>query len=115
MLVRTVDDHLFELLEVPRRHGLRVGQLLGEHERDSDLIGADVRVRGDDGTTCVVDALTHHVLPEQSILLLQQLGGEIKISLYYSGTVHSSSPVSGGRNTRAVLRLVWPFDGIVQN
>ena len=71
--VRPVDHHLAQLLDVPRGDRLRVGELLGEDVGHADLAGADVRVGRDDGAAREVDALAHHVLAEQAVLLLEQL------------------------------------------
>ena len=60
-------------MDVPGGHRLGVGQGFRKHHRDPDLVRVDVGVGGDDGAGGVVDTLAHHVLPEQSLLLLQQL------------------------------------------
>lgn len=99
MEVGAVQDGLAQLLDVPGGDGLRVGQLGGKHllrntagtekvtavlhwlrsksndmyHRDSYLVGPDVHVRADDGSRREVDSFAHHVFPEQSVLLLQDL------------------------------------------
>lgn len=57
VLVRSVDDHLGELLVVVRRDGFREGELARKDGRDTDLVRLDVDVRRDDGTRGVVDSL----------------------------------------------------------
>ena len=101
MLVWPVDDHLFELLEVPRGDGLGVGELLGKHEGHADLIGADVWVGRDDGATRVVHSLAHHVLAKQPILLLKQLGQR---SNSHWGVIRlfSGSEMATGKHTEHV-------------
>ena len=65
-----------EFLEVPGCDGLGVRQLGGKHKWDAYLVGVDVGVRRDDRARRVVDPLTHHVLTEQALFLLQQLWAE---------------------------------------
>lgn len=60
-------------LNVPVCDGLWVGQLLGEAQRNADLCCADVRVGRDNGSAGVIDAFAHHVLPEDTLLLLENL------------------------------------------
>ena len=46
------------------------------YHRYSYLIGSDVHVWTDDRSRSVVHSFSHHMFPEQSILLLQDLEGE---------------------------------------
>lgn len=39
----------------------------------SNLIGSNVHVWTDDGASSKVHSLSHHMLPEQTLLLLQEL------------------------------------------
>ena len=59
--------------DVPGRDALREGQPDGEVGRDADLAGGQVGVGRDNGARRKVDALAHHVFPEQPLLLLQLL------------------------------------------
>ena len=71
-----ISSILYELshrLHVPAGYGLRIRKLPGEPERDADLRRADVRVRRDNRAAGVVDALPHHVFPENAFLLLEHL------------------------------------------
>ena len=45
VFVRSVDDSLLHLPEVMVGHRLRISQLFGEHEWDTDFVGFDVGVR----------------------------------------------------------------------
>jgi hypothetical protein len=54
-------------------HWLWVRQLLRKPHGDADLVSADERIRGNDGTSGVVDSLSHHVHPEKTFFVLQQL------------------------------------------
>jgi hypothetical protein len=56
--MRTVDDHLTELLNVVSGDGFGEGKLASEDGRDTDLVRLDVNVGRDDGTGGVVDALS---------------------------------------------------------
>ena len=49
---------------------------LTSYQRHSNLIHVDVGVRGDDGASCIVHPLAHHVFPKETLLLLQNLDGE---------------------------------------
>lgn len=53
----------------------------------SNLIGSDVHVRTDDGASSVVHSLPHHMFPEQTLFLLQELTQnktrEVTINLLY--------------------------------
>lgn len=71
--VRSVLDQPSHRLHVPVCHGLGVGELLREAQRDSYLGGANVRVGRDDRAAGVVDALPHHVLSEKAFLFFQDL------------------------------------------
>ena len=71
--VRPVEDAASEALHVAGRDGLRVRQALAEVEREADLVCVNVGVRTDDRARRKVHALPHHVLAEQSLLLLQLL------------------------------------------
>ena len=57
MRFRSVNDASTQLLEIERRHGFANGQLLGEIVRDSNLVDADERIRGNDGTGREINAL----------------------------------------------------------
>jgi hypothetical protein len=54
---RAVDDELTQLVYVLRSDRFGVREFLGEDGRDADLIGLDVDVGGDDGSSGVVDTL----------------------------------------------------------
>lgn len=58
---------------VPGGDTLGEGQPHGKVGGHANLPGGQVGVRGDDGARGKVDALAHHVLPEQAFLLLQLL------------------------------------------
>jgi hypothetical protein len=62
--MRTVDDHLTELLNVVCGDGFGEGELASEDGRDTDLIRLDVDVGRDDGTGGVVDTLSLRVEEE---------------------------------------------------
>lgn len=70
---RAVHDRLAHLVKVERIHRLRVCELAGERLRHADLVRADVHVRRDDRAAGEVDALAHHVLAKQALLLLEHL------------------------------------------
>mmetsp|Transcript_26267 Transcript_26267/g.72152 ORF Transcript_26267/g.72152 Transcript_26267/m.72152 type:complete len:642 (-) Transcript_26267:797-2722(-) len=61
------------LSNVDVRYGGGVRKGLGEIPRESNLVGSNVRVGRNDGTAGVVDAFSHHVLSEDSLLPLEQL------------------------------------------
>lgn len=65
----------------------REGEALGKVGREADLAIADVRVGGDDGSGGEVDALSHHVLPEQALLLLQRLPDAVRLLVLGSRAV----------------------------
>lgn len=43
------------------------------HQGNPNLIRVDVHIWTNDRTGCIVDSLSHHVLPEQAFLLLKDL------------------------------------------
>lgn len=47
--------------------------LICAHHRDANLVGPNVHVGADDGSSGKIHTLPHHVLAEQPLLLLQQL------------------------------------------
>ena len=76
MDVRSVDDSLLEFLEVEWSDGLRVGEFFCKHHGYTDLISVDVRVGGDDRPARKVHTFAHHMLTEQTLLLLENLKEE---------------------------------------
>lgn len=58
MVLGTIDDELPHLSHVELRHWFRVRELLGEHWRNSNLVGLNVDVGGDDGSSGIVDSFT---------------------------------------------------------
>lgn len=59
----------------------------GGYHGDPDLVGPDVHVRADDGACRKVHSFSHHVLTEQSLLLLQDLGTERREFIKQAGIV----------------------------
>ena len=58
--------------------------LRATYHRKSDLVGGDVHVGTDDGPRREVHSFAHHVLPEKSLLLFQELchvTGEVEQAL----------------------------------
>ena len=83
----TRDHELPQLVYVVRSNRLRVSQLSRKDRRNTNFVGLDVDVRGDDRSRRIVDTLAlkehkppvrlfeyrytdHHVLPEQALLFL---------------------------------------------
>jgi hypothetical protein len=56
MYFRSVDYQLTHLVYVIRRDWLGIGEFLGENWWYPDLVGLDVDIRGDDGSSCIVDS-----------------------------------------------------------
>ena len=77
-------------LDIVGGHALRVGQAHGKVGGDADLSSAQVGVGGDDGAAGEVDALPHHVLAEQALLLLQRLPDALQGVQGLIGPVSSS-------------------------
>ena len=86
-------------LDVQGGHPLRHGQPHGKVGGHADLPGAEVGVGRDDGAGRKVDALAHHVLAEQALLLLQDLPD----ALPQAGT-----PLSLAACTRTAPAIVMP-------
>jgi len=73
VLAGTPDHKVPHLLDVERSDGLGEVERLGELHRDADFVRSYVGVGRDDGPARVVDALSHHVFPEYTLLSLEQL------------------------------------------
>jgi hypothetical protein len=58
MVLGTIDDELPHLSHIELGHWFRVSELLGEYWRNSNLIGLNVDVGGDDGSSGIVDSFT---------------------------------------------------------
>ena len=78
--MRSVTNSFLQLLNVPDSDGLRVCKFDSKDRRDTDLVGLDVGIGGDDGSCGEVDTLAHHVLSEHTLLLLQLLLDTVCVS-----------------------------------
>ena len=79
VFIGTVDNSLLQLPEVVVRNRLRESQLLGEDKGYTNLIGLDVRIGRDNTTSSKVDTFAHHVLSEQTFLLLENLLDTVRL------------------------------------
>src|SRR4051794_2488450 len=73
VLLHAIDNQLLQPLIVPAVDWLWERQLFGEDKRNTNFIGLDVGIWGNDGSGCKIDTLAHHVHAEQAFFLLQDL------------------------------------------
>lgn len=59
-------------------------QTFGDIERHSDLTGVQVGVRGDDATSCIIHSLAHHLHPEETFLLFENLPNSDCVAVSHS-------------------------------
>ena len=87
---------------VPGSDALGEGQADGKVGRNADFPGGQVGVRGDHGARGKIDALAHHVLPKQALLLLQLLPYPLPVRIVQSAPWTLAKQSCGGETTASI-------------